>query len=72
MKKSLSLSWSEGFTSGEVLVVLVVLAFLVAVLIIILNPLEMLWKTRDSNLKNAVIEYLSVCTRYYANLGEMV
>lgn len=62
---------SRGFTLGEVLVVLVVVAILVAVVIILINPLEQLQKTDESNLKNAAAEYLNACTRYYSNHGEM-
>jgi len=71
MGKRTSNSFSSGFTLGEVLVVLVILAILIAILIILINPLEQIRKTRDSNLKNVVVEYLNACTRYYANHSEM-
>jgi hypothetical protein len=49
----------------------VVLAILIAVLIILINPLEQLRKTGDSNKRNMAAEYLNACTRYYANHEEM-
>ena len=68
---SSSSSWNEGLTLGEVLVALTVLGFVVAVLIVIINPLEHLHRTQDSNAKNVAIEYINACTRYYARHGEM-
>jgi len=62
---------SKGLTLSEVLITLVVLAILVAILIVIINPLEYLHRTQDSNAENVAIEYINACTRYYANHGEM-
>ncbi|MCL5433262.1 MAG: type II secretion system GspH family protein [Patescibacteria group bacterium] len=56
---------SKGFTLIELLVVIGILGILAAALVATIDPFEQLKKASDSNIKNALVEYLNANVRYY-------
>ncbi|PIT89371.1 MAG: hypothetical protein COU27_00550 [Candidatus Levybacteria bacterium CG10_big_fil_rev_8_21_14_0_10_36_7] len=64
-RKGYSSAKTKGFTLIELLVVIGILGILAAALIATIDPFEQLKKANDSNIKNAVVEYLNANVRYY-------
>lgn len=62
---------SSGFTLIELLVVIGILGILAAALIATIDPFEQLKKATDANIKNTLVEYISVDIRYYTTHNAM-
>ncbi|MCL5438448.1 MAG: type II secretion system GspH family protein [Patescibacteria group bacterium] len=65
MKYLSKIKSSKGFTLIELLVVIGILGILAAALVATIDPFEQLKKASDSNIKNALVEYLNANVRYY-------
>ncbi len=61
----------KGFTLIELLVVIGILGILATALVATIDPFEQLKKAQDSNIKNALVEYLNANLRYYTTHNAM-
>lgn len=72
MKKLLtSFKSTAGFTLIELLVVIGILGILATALVATIDPFEQLNKAQDSNVKNALVEYLNANVRYFTTHNAM-
>ncbi len=60
---------NKGFTLMELLIVIGVLGILAAGLLAAIDPFEQLKKARDTNNRNAAIEFLGASQRFYTTHG---
>lgn len=71
MKSARPTLLQKGFTLIELLVVIGILGILATALVATIDPFEQLKKAQDSNIKNALVEYLNANLRYYTTHNAM-
>lgn len=71
MKSAQNILIQKGFTLIELLVVIGILGILATALVATIDPFEQLRKAQDSNIKNALVEYLNANLRYYTTHNAM-
>ena len=62
---------NQGFALPEAIIVLIIVAILIGVTFVLINPLENLRKTRDTNRRTFSTELLRAFERFYIREGRM-